>query len=762
LPSCQRLILLAHFFGAIVGLLWRTRAIMDELLSLFDCDDNNIVPHEEETYNDNDRDHSSLTTFDAASFSQQASSVRNHSSQQQQQQQHQQQQQQQPHQPQQFQQKDPLTGLRIVDRRTSHATLLDIYSNYIYAPCSVVAAASKSQWKTNYLISSTNAHEGGGKTQLATCGILTSDVYSQISPKTGKAFAILSLGSLPSSSSSSIGDRCQVDNTVRPSITVFLFGNALSTLQADTIKYMKVGYVVSVLGPNLLPPRPQQQQDGGNNVNSSSTAVTLSICDAKQIVHIGKAADCDRCKGTVRKRITNITGNSAMNNRWEDVRCSTLVDTRQFGGYCTVHRRQGLSSSSSSSNDSTKAGGITFMQRQRQESSSSRTTTTTTVAPPRVSGTKRPSPLMEALSKSGLLEPKIPTPTSIMMDASTKQLQHLSRAPMHMKKKMANEECARPVVVMTKVTSGVIPTTNPYTKKRMIDQSSLSTSGCHQKQRYDNEDILGNALEQLTKKRSRATQSEDVQHLHRRTTTKVFTVEGYDGSVQVPKPNAILFRSRTTEHAMRNNTVTPTPSSSSSLPSSVILERQRNLAELLKRQTPIIANDNKNSISQRLNESTNASSVKVGEFASTFGTIDDGIQQQSSLNDIANARSRFASAVDAQEYTRARAVIQALELREESSNGTKRTKKDSSQAKDAPRVAIVTAGWTCRTCQKVTQYKPTSCLRVDHDVRQRRELKDERGTKKSVTGLSSRKDQLMNEGLTLGSGLEWSGWRGGF
>ena len=723
---------------------------MDELLSLFD--------EEETNNNSNNCDQSSLTTFDAA-LSQQASSVRNHSSQQQQQQQ-------QPHQPQQFQQKDPLTGLRIVDRRTSHATLLDIYSNYIYAPCSVVAAASKSEWKTNYLIlSSTNANEGGGKTQLATCGILTSDVYSQISPKTGKAFAILSLGSLPSSSSSSIGDRCQVDNTVRPSITVFLFGNALSTLQVDTIKYMKVGYVVSVLGPNLLPPRQHQNgcsgSSNGSGSNSSSTAVTLSICDAKQIVHIGKAADCDRCKGTVRKRITNITGNSAMNNRWEDVRCSTLVDTRQFGGYCTVHRRQGLSSSTSySSNGSTKAGGSTFMQRQRQESASSRITTTS-VAPPRVSGTKRPSPLTEALSKSGLLEPKIPTPTSIMMmDTSTKQLQHLSRAPMHMKKKMANEESARPVVVMTKVTSGVIPTTNPYTKKRMIDQSSLSTSGCHQKQRYDNEDILGNALEQ-PKKSSRATQSEDFQHLHR-ITTKVFTVEGYDGSVRVPKPNATLFRSRTTEHAMRNNTVTPSPSSSSSLSSSVILERQRNLAELLKRHTPIIANDKKKSISQRLNESTNASSIKVGEFASTFGTIDDGIHQQSSLNDIANARSRFASAVDAQEYTRARAVIQALELQEESSNGTKRTKKDSSQAKDAPRVAIVTAGWTCRTCQKVTQYKPTSCLRVNHDVRQRRELKDERVTKKSVTGLSSRKDQLMNEGLTLGSGLEWSGWRGGF
>jgi hypothetical protein len=730
---------------------------MDELLSLFDCDDNtNIVPHEEEeTYND--RDQSSLTTFfaDAASsLFQQSSSVRNHSSQQQQQQQ---------------QQNDPLTGLRIVDRRTSHATLLDIYSNFIYAPCSIVAAASRNEWNTNYLISSAN-NEGGGKTQLATCGILTSDVYSQISPKSGKAFAILSLGSLtPSSLSSSSTIGIGGDNTVRPSITVFLFGNALSVLHADTIKYMKVGYVISVLGPNLLPPRQQQQQQqqggGCSSSSGSSTSVTLSVSDAKQILHIGKAADCDRCKGMARKRVVSM-GTNNMNNRWEEARCSTLVDTRQFGGYCTAHRRQGLlSSSSSSSGSTTKAGGSTFMQRHRQESASSRTTTTTTVAPPRVSGTKRPSPLSEALSKSGLLGPIIPTPTaSIMMDTA-KPLRHLSRAPMHMKKKMGNEESKRPVVMTTTTfTSAVVPTANPYMRKRMIDRS-LSTCGREddtmreQKKQCDNEDILGNALEQWTKKRSRATQRKDDKQVHR-PMTKVFTVEGYDGSVPVPKPNTILFRPRSNEHAMRNNTVTPSPTS---LSSSVILERQKNLAELLKRHTPI-ANDNKKLISQRLNKSTNASSVKgtSGEFASIFGQNDNGIQQQSSsLNDIANARSRFASAVDAQEYTRARAIVQALELREESSNNG--MKKDSSQVKGAPRVAIVTAGWTCRTCQKVTPYKPSACVRINHDVQQRRELKDERGTKKSATtGLSSRKDQLINEGLILGSGLEWSGWRGGF
>lgn len=64
--------------------------------------------------------------------------------------------------------------------------------------------------------------------------------------------------------------------------------------------------------------------------------------------------------------------------------------------------------------------------------------------------------------------------------------------------------------------------------------------------------------------------------------------------------------------------------------------------------------------------------VKIVEFASIFGQKNDDNNnnetemQQSSLNDIANARSRFASVVDAQEYTKARVIVQALELREES------------------------------------------------------------------------------------------------
>ena len=54
-----------------------------------------------------------------------------------------------------------------------------------------------------------------------------------------------------------------------------------------------------------------------------------------------------------------------------------------------------------------------------------------------------------------------------------------------------------------------------------------------------------------------------------------------------------------------------------------------------------------------------------------------------------------------------------------------------------------------------------SCIHARHDVRQKRDIKGE------AKSLSSKKDRLdrygkdEEEGLTLGSGLEWSGWRGG-
>ena len=61
---------------------------------------------------------------------------------------------------------------------------------------------------------------------------------------------------------------------------------------------------------------------------------------------------------------------------------------------------------------------------------------------------------------------------------------------------------------------------------------------------------------------------------------KVFNVRGCDGSVQVPKPSAILFR-RTSTIAL-HKAVTPSPRDHHAQPSAAILERQMHLAGLLR------------------------------------------------------------------------------------------------------------------------------------------------------------------------------------
>ena len=135
---------------------------------------------------------------------------------------------------------DPITGLRIVDRRTSRADMVDAFASYTYRSCSALAAASRAEWTANYLVDGGSGGNGqpAGKTKLATSGILTGDSSSRLS-KAGRAFAILTLGDLPSSMQSK-GSAFSKTTTVHASIKVFLFGDALGVLRNK--KYMGTGF----------------------------------------------------------------------------------------------------------------------------------------------------------------------------------------------------------------------------------------------------------------------------------------------------------------------------------------------------------------------------------------------------------------------------------------------------------------------------------------------------------------------------------------
>ena len=134
---------------------------------------------------------------------------------------------------------------------------------------------------------------------------------------------------------------------------------------------------------------------------------------------------------------------------------------------------------------------------------------------------------------------------------------------------------------------------------------------------------------------------------------------------------------------------------------------------------------------------------------------------------ILNAKSRFDGAVTAHNYAKARAAVQELEARE-CKQDEREVRKLASEKRKAGKSSsgdgsIVTTGWICRTCRKKTSFKPASCIAARHDVRQQRQLKNDKrapGTRKER--LDRHDKDSADGGLKLGSGIEWSWNRGGF
>lgn len=672
---------------------------------------------------------------------------------------------------------DPITGLRITDRRTSRADMIDAFSPFTYKSCSMLAAASRVEW-TSYLISGGSSAGGtpNGKTNVVTCGILTTDTSSKLS-KTGRAFAILNLGDLPSSMqsrTSSFGG-----GGIHACVSVFLFGDALRILSTNK-NYLRAGYAVAILGANVMPPK----NDGKGGGNITTTSVSLSVNDPRQILPIGKAVDCGRCSGTTRKRV-DFSG-----NRWEDVRCGTLIDLRLEGCYCKTHRNQGLSSKWSSGK-TTKSkpsnNGTTFIKNQRMESYSCKGVGIVGLQQAN-GGLKHSGGISfqqgvrhggaaqaftsDTLSQAGFLgNPSTnahPGLTGIGLGHVTTAQQSLKRAPMHMKK-AATPNLASHVSSASNMDSSK---KNPYSKKTA--HSTTKRAPTSQLPNTSEDDILGEALQKkrsktdvlLASKKSKF--SSETQSTNKRP-TKVFHTEGYDGSVQVPQPSSVLFKKNATTYTA---SVTPSPSANrlSTNEAQRILEKQQSLAALLKeprREPRAVTNACRNNYATHKRAAAKKNDDDI--FASFFNETNDGSPTKSFDRDaVLNAKSRFAEASNAEEYARARSVVHQLEVREieidQRRERMERTKQGVGSNKDKSKAAagIVTTGWVCKTCKTKSLVKPLGCFRAKHDVRQRRELKEAKLT------LGTRKERINRHGkdadeggLTLGAGLEWSGWRGG-
>jgi len=620
---------------------------------------------------------------------------------------------------------DPITGLRITDRKTSRAEMVEHFAMLTYKSVAMLAASSRKEWATY-----TTDGSDKGSTNLATCGIITADTSSRVSSNTGRAFAMIQLGDSTSPGISGVPP--SKSNNIHALVTVFLFGEALSVIKQNK-RFLQKGFVVSILQPSLMPSR--------DDKGSSSTAVSLSVNDPRQILLIGRSVDCGNCKGTIRKKVASDYG-----PKWEDVGCSTLIDLRGGSAYCLTHRRQGLSSRGST--NSTNKASDSRLQKLRADNVRNGVSHTSTFNNQRnissqsaVQGGRTASiSLSEALSQPGFLDETLPAASSTI---ATRQLKV---APKHMKKAVN--------AIATKAT-------NPYAKSK--SEQSVK--------RRDNDDILGEALE---RKKARL---DNHSSNSKKTSTKpgvkpkckVFHVEGYDGSVQVPKPSSLFRKSAFSVPVSSYSNTNKQPATSD------ILEKQRSLAELLQQKKQGVVNSKTEELLSRLSSKRVQSSSTTGQsshnnFASTFGDFGN----ESNRDSLLCAQSRFASAANAQEYARARGAIHELEAKEFEMDQRKQraertgTNKNGGKSSDALSTkasnngGIVTAGWICRSCKKKTPFKPVSCIRAKHDVQQQRELKNR------ISSDGSTKERLQRHGmdsddggLTLGSGLEWSYYRGG-
>jgi len=608
---------------------------------------------------------------------------------------------------------DPITGLRITDRKTSRAEMVDHFALLTYKSVSMLAASSRSEWTTY-----TTDGSDKGSTNLATCGIITSDTSSRVSSNTGRAFAMIQLGDL-ASPSSGVPSRSN-NNNIHALVTVFLFGEALGVIKRNK-RYLQKGWVVSILNPNLMPSR-----DG------SSTAVSLSVNDPRQILLIGRSVDCGNCKGTIRKKVASDYG-----PKWEDVGCSTLIDLRGGSGYCLTHRRQGLSSRGSTNTNKASESRLQKLRADNVRNGVSSTFNNQRNVPSQSAsqgGRTSSIALSEALSRPGILEETLPAASPTMTT------QHLKNAPKHMKK-TASANAAK--------------VTNPYATSKLTEKC---------KKRRDigdsQDDVLGEALKRKKLKLGNLSSNSKKTPMQPRANSKckIFQAEGFDGSVQVPKPSS-LFRKPVFSAPVGSSSSANTKPATSD-----ILEKQRSLAKLLKQNEEGLVNSKTEDLLSRLSSRMARPSSSTGQssFASSFGEKDT-LDRDSLLG----AKSRFASAANAQEYARARGAIQELEAKEFESNQRKQrtgNNKNGVKASDAlsKEANIVTAGWICRSCKKKTSFKPVGCIRARHDVQQQRELKNR------VSSVGSTKERLQRHGkdsdeggLTLGSGLEWSGYRRG-
>jgi hypothetical protein len=277
----------------------------------------------------------------------------------------------------------------------------------------------------------------------------------------------------------------------------------------------------------------------------------------------------------------------------------------------------------------------------------------------------------------------------------------------------------------------------------------------------------------------------------RRELAASLSTENFDGSVPIPKPNALLLRRRlpTDTPLSAPSVTTSTIDGATSRKDKVdgILEIQRIIAaDLVQAKKDVnhttgpamkvykelkevrpeskkriligkhglkINNQNVTNHCKATNDREAEAKKKRAQLSSSilFGSESDTIDTAS----ILAAKSLFSDDVSAHVYAKSRQCVLELEQKEDYAAIKKKT-----QAGTAGTKKILTE-YICETCHFIHTAKPFGCISSGHIVKKRRKLEE---TKVDVTNSTNLKKILLHKqgtcdsDLTLGQGLEWSGW----
>jgi hypothetical protein len=594
---------------------------------------------------------------------------------------------------------DPLTKIRIINRKRSKVEMVDIISPMTFHSTASLASMSKAILSTLIVKPSAN-DDAAGKSNMATMGIVFSNSGTRIS-KNGRGFCALTLGELHTG----------------PTVSVLLFGDAYST----HTKQVKAGDVISVLASNILPSQ-----------NGRETRISLSVSESDQIVHVGKAMDYGLCSMVEKKKVqfSNAFHSGVME---QDVRCKNYVDLR-CATYCKFHMKKAKDQQQRQSGSAIHGGKKTqtFMQNAREEHKM-----------------KQPfSAFQNSNSTLTILQPNrqniVASTNSVSMNTQKPKIS--SSGGMAVSMALQDALHSRNDGLTTKLSSTIVSNnllSNASIASKLkkaprhiqVNHGTLNVNRSIENKNNDHNDLLGEALNPDT------TSNKTNPYTRKRQILQ--GVNKFDGQVQVPRPCSLfgdnILRQTPALNTKRGESSIQNITNISPEQTLQIREQQKRLADQLKKQ-PIP--------SKVINPYTNKTEITSSDTFFNQVTLSDETKSS-----ILSAKSKFSSEAESALYAQSRQTMNELEKQESALEKRELKKKKSNQENDD---TLIKSVYICGTCRKTTKFKPQTCIRQRHQVKIRRELKKKEDLAESRQ--KKNKDATKEGGLVLGAGLEWSGW----